>query len=227
MIMRIKGFDLEIEFNGCSNCVLTILNKPVFRKVLSDLYALKKGSEINDIVIESEGKILDYEDDLEILIDYNDINFKARSIVNALHKDVISMIQNDVELNVGVELKYKELINLVYDELMSYDLDITYDSEFDLNDFIKLVNFRLDTDSCHNTLEQFYLYLDVLSYFHLTKVLIFVNLKSYFNDVEIKDLYKYMLYKKMTWICIEAYESVVLDNEHHYLIDEDLIESTI
>lgn len=222
--MRLRGFELEIFIEENSRLVLTILNKALYRKTIMDFKSLLANEDNNDIVIEEEGKLLNYDKELQQVTDYYTIDFHSKSILNALYKKAESMVITNSDYHVELEILYKKLVHQLQEILLDCEVDTFCNTELDIIDLFKIVDLRLLIQSKRDPLEELYTYLDLIAYFKSKKLLVFFNLKSNFTKEEVVNIYKYMEYKKIKWICIENGNYDTIDLENKYLIDEDLVE---
>lgn len=222
--MRLRGFELEIFIEENSRSVLTILNKALYRKTIMDFKSLLANEDNNDIVIEEEGKLLNYDKELQQVTDYYTIDFHSKSILNALYKKAESMVITNSDYHVELEILYKKLVHQLQEILLDCEVDTFCNTELDIIDLFKIVDLRLLIQSKRDPLEELYTYLDLIAYFKSKKLLVFFNLKSNFTKEEVVNIYKYMEYKKIKWICIENGNYDTIDLENKYLIDEDLVE---
>lgn len=224
MIMRLRGYDMEIMIEDNTRVVLCILNKLLYRNIVSKIQYLIDGNGDNDVVIEEDGELLNYDKDVTCLTDYYTIDFETRSIQTNLQKKVEAMLVTNTEDMIDIEVLYKQLIHRFQSSLLDNEIDVVCNLEFDIDDFLKMVNLKIDVQDNFNILEKLYLYIDLHAYFHTKKLLILFNLKNTFTYAEIQDIYKYLEYKKIKWICIENTDYDKLELEMKYVIDEDLVE---
>ena len=60
------------------------------------------------------------------------------------------------------------------------------------------------------------------------KIICFVNLKSYFDNAELIELYKYAIYNKVAILLVESsMQDVALDYERKLIIDNEFDEFTV
>ncbi|MEG0411175.1 MAG: type II-A CRISPR-associated protein Csn2, partial [Erysipelotrichaceae bacterium] len=106
-----------------------------------------------------------------------------------------------------------------------FEFELISDYESELPNLLKLFNYKINIEAYSKSFDKLILIIEIISYFHLSKVLVFVNLKSNYTEKEILELYKYCEYKKLIFLCIESAEYDTINSEINYCIDEDLIES--
>lgn len=222
MILRLKGFQLEVDINEGEATVLTISNKFLFRSIVQILQT--PNEDDNTIVIENNNQILNIFKETFVLCDYINIEFRSKMILTQLYRSIESTINLDSNIKDEIDSEIKNLGRLIYDISNDFEFDISYNCELNIMNLLKFFDVQLDIDSYSKVIDKLYLFFDLYSRFNLKKLIIFINLKAYFTFGEIKELYKYLFYKKILFICIESEEYDRMESETNYLIDEDLVE---
>lgn len=77
--------------------------------------------------------------------------------------------------------------------------------DLNLMDLYKLYGVQLETDGS-STLEKLMDYIKIMSSLCGIHMMIFVNLKDYLSENQIKELYKTVFYYKMNLLLIEAHQ---------------------
>lgn len=225
MILRIKGFELEIAIEEELYPVLVVLDKAIFRSIVKSLYDNIKGFENNDIVIEDDEKIIKYSKRVICLDEYFNIDFKAKEIISKLYKRIEESINDDMEVKMKIEQEIKELGQLLYRMADDIDFGISYDSDIKLANMLKVFNFQIDALEIVSTIDKLLSLIHIISDFKIADLIVFINLKAYFSNKEVTEIYKCLKYKKLKFICIEAQLCDKINEESLYLIDEDLVET--
>ena len=65
-------------------------------------------------------------------------------------------------------------------------------------------------------------YVKVLKSLCGVRLLVFVNVKNYLSETQIKELYKTVFYYKVNLLLVEAHQGKNLECEKNQLIDEDM-----
>ena len=73
------------------------------------------------------------------------------------------MIVQSLDDNLEFEILYKKLTHELQKVLLDLEMDIEYRSDFDIDEFLKMVDLRFARGNTKNVLEQLYGYLDVIS----------------------------------------------------------------
>lgn len=224
MIIRIKGFDLEMTIEEGKSTSLSILDKTVYRSVISAIIENKTDLINNDVIIEENDKIVDSKKVL-CITDYFNFDFNSKSILNQLYKSIEEnvFLETDLSYKINYELT---LINKYLNEVVTdYDFNITYENEVKISSLLKLFDYKFDFSELSSNLDKLYAYFDLIEAFNLFHIVILVNLSSLFNDLEISEIIKYLEYKKINFLLLEnTFSDIMKQNDFCYIIDEDLIE---
>lgn len=224
MILRIKGFELEIEIKEDSACVLEILDKRLFRSIVTSIIENIQGIPNNEVVIENKEKIINYTKEAVYITNYFELDINSKSIIQSLYKGIEKDIQTDVALQYEIENVLLELSNLLWADIDDYNFSISKNTNISIVNVLKLFDFKINMDEYSTLLEKLYLFIDLNSQFNGNKLLVFINIKSNFDEKELVEIFKYLIYKKMKFICIESCTSDIINSEIKYVIDQDLIE---
>lgn len=203
---------------------LEVLDKRLFRFIVTSIIENIQGIYNNEVVIESKDKIINYTKDVVYITNYFELDSNSKSIIQSLYKGIEKDIQIDVVLQYEIESVLLELSNLLWTDLDNYNFSISKNTKISIVNILKLFNFKINMDEYSTSLEKLYLYIDLNSQFNYNKLLIFINIKSNFDNKELMEIYKYLIYKKIRFICIDSCASDIMNLEIKYVIDQDFIE---
>lgn len=222
MIIRIKGFDLEIQCLEDKSSVLVVQNKAMLRLIVNTFinnYSL----EDNEIVILDKDQHLK-NTEIQVIDQYFNLDINSKTQISNLYKK----IEESFLINYDRNYQFKECIlkvtSLLKEELLTFDIDIDINDEISFNDLLKVLKVRFASQTCENSLDYLYLYIDILCEFSNVRLLVLINFESYFSTEEINEIYKYLRYKKMTYLCISSNDCDKINYTDIYTIDEDLME---
>lgn len=222
MIFRIKGFDLEIHCLEEKSSVLVIQNKSILRLIANTLinnYSL----EDNEIVIIDEGKHLK-NIEIKVIDHYFNLDINGKTQVSNLYKKIEESFLEDYDMNYQLKEYMLKIVSLLKEETLIYDTVIDINNEVSFIDLLKILKVRFSSQECQKSLDYLYLYIDILCEFSSVKLLVLLNLESYFSTEEISGIFKYLRYKKMIFLCISSTDCDRINYTDIYSIDEDLME---
>lgn len=222
MNIKIDYFDNIINLKEDKTWSIEIENPKCFFRTVNNFIEISNGSQIEELYFfDNENNEINLANKLLIVTDYFNINNTLKKYSNNLQKYIIKETKEEIVNDLS--LKYKQLIEKFSKSLSNIDLPITINNEFNLEQLLKLIKPTINNSL--NLLKNLYLIIDLEKTFKINKLIIFVNLKQYLTKEEIKELYKYAIYNKISIMLIEnnGY-NVSLENEIKLLIDSSLDE---
>lgn len=222
MIIRIKGFDLEIQCLENKSSVLVVQNKAMLRLIVNTFinnYSL----EDNEIVILDKDQHLK-NTEIQVIDQYFNLDINSKTQISNLYKKIEESFLTNYDMNYQLKEYIFKVTTLLKEELLTFDIDIDINDEISFNDLLKVLKVRFASQTCENSLDYLYLYIDILCEFSNVRLLVLINFESYFSTEEINEIYKYLRYKKMTYLCISSNDCDKINYTDIYTIDEDLME---
>lgn len=222
MIIRIKGFDLEIHCLEDKSSVLVIQNKAMLRLIVNSFinnYSL----EDNEIVIIDKDQHLK-NTEIQVIDQYFNLDINSKTQISNLYKKIEESFLTNYDMNYQLKEYIFKVTTLLKEELLTFDIDIDINDEISFNDLLKVLKVRFASQTCENSLDYLYLYIDILCEFSNARLLVLINFESYFSTEEINEIYKYLRYKKMIYFCISSNDCDKINYTDIYTIDEDLME---
>lgn len=217
MIITHVRNDLRIEINENQIPVLVLENQSIFSNFIEDFYKQCDGND-GEIVLYEEGKIISLSKYAMILSDYFSLDLNGSRIRTRLYKEMESVgIENGIEKEEftrhGVVMLEKIISSMHFDH-------VVYDLNLDWNNIFKLFELRIEEDYlCLQ--EKIISFLRIGSELLNLKLLAFVDLKAYFSEQELLEIYQISKYLKLNLLLIESKESEALPSEKIYIIDKD------
>ena len=221
MKLRINGFENELNLENGKVNIVQIENSKLFTHVIDVLNDKINGIDNNEIfLLDEKNEELNISKEMIIIFDMFNIDFNTKKIIGKIY-DIISnnIRENSDELIEKINFNIrKKLINELNDLPFNFDVKET----IDVLDLLKIYNVKIDFKMYSNILEKVELLIDIISNLKIATVLIIPNLKSYFSEKELLELYKYSLYNEISLISIERrkyrklkYEQILyIDNEY-------------
>lgn len=142
-------------------------------------------------------------------------------LYNKLSKSIISNVEIDNEL----KKYFMKISNVLYDEIEYYNVDIDLNEEIDLVKYFKLAGIEFD-NKYNNLIDKFIDILEIYSELY-DQTMIFINVLSYFSNEEIREILKYITYKKISVLFLENSYNRSVYFENKYVIDDDFYDYII
>ena len=220
MIMKIMGFDIEIDINKDKTNILVIDDHKLFG---SFCYNLNRKDPEKVVFIDND-KLVNIKD----IIIFNDIlsfNFNDKTIITKLYNKLSKSIISNVEIDNELKKYFMKISNILYDEIEYYNVDIDLNEEIDLVKYFKLAGIEFD-NKYNNLIDKFIDILEIYSALY-DQTMIFINVLSYFSNEEIREILKYITYKKISVLFLENSYNRSVYFENKYVIDDDFYDYII
>lgn len=220
MIMKIMGFDIEIDINKDKTNILVIDDHKLFG---SFCYNFNR-KDTEKVVFIDNDKLVNIKD----IIIFNDIlsfNFNDKTIITKLYNKLSKSIISNVEIDNELKKYFMKISNVLYDEIEYYNVDIDLNEEIDLVKYFKLAGIEFD-NKYNNLIDKFIDILEIYSELY-DQTIIFINVLSYFSNEEIREILKYITYKKISVLFLENSYNRSVYFENKYVIDDDFYDYII
>ena len=223
MIMKIFSLENDIIFKEEYINVLQIQDKKLFTNVINSL-----NDNINNIE-DTKERIIILDNDTEIkiekevlmFIDVFNIDFNQKKIQSALYNKIEKIYKQEFERMSEFQTIFQKLQLNVLDVFNEFPFEFNYKESIGIQEYLKLLGLKISNNKGKIT-DTIFSLIDVVEYLSVTKRLIFVNLKLYLIDDELKEIYKYAMYKKVNILLIETgEEKEPFENEKILYIDSD------
>ncbi len=223
MIMKIFSLENDIIFTEEYINVLQIQDKKLFTNVINSL-----NDNINNIE-DTKERIIILDNDTEIkiekevlmFIDVFNIDFNQKKIQSALYNKIEKIYKQEFERMSEFQTIFQKLQLNVLDVFNEFPFEFNYKESIGIQEYLKLLGLKISNNKGKIT-DTIFSLIDVVEYLSVTKILIFVNLKLYLIDDELKEIYKYAMYKKVNILLIETgEEKEPFENEKILYIDSD------
>jgi len=219
--MKLVHYDFSepVEIKNNFLC-LAVENRTLFRKYCADLYAQSQGFDGKFIFTDGEQR-LNFGKSGQIIFDLFSLSLKDKKMTSGLY-DCLTSVSDQ---------KYQSEFALIVQQICAYldhmsaecDLPIEYSENYLLSDLLKSakVNFSENFDSL---LEKVISYIQAIQSFTGVKILVFVNIRGYFDDAEFAELLKHIAYSDISVVCLETAQPQCVGDEKILIIDNDMCE---
>jgi CRISPR-associated protein Csn2 len=219
--MKIVHSDIENQFvfNGKIN-TLVIEENHLFCQYCYSVYE-QINEELGKFVLSDKDEILSFPKNVEILTDYFALSLNDKKFIAKLYKHLQGIANEKLYKN-GNELT-SLIVNFLEELNSESDYPIDYNIESGISEILKAFNVKLSADYS-NILEKIIAYINALINLTSVKLIIFVNLKCFLSDDELKNLYQFIKYNEVSVLFLENSIRTKIDDEFIVVIDKDLCE---
>ena len=218
MKITIRNIDEPIEFSEEYVSTLEVRNKYLFREIINCLVRSQFEKHEYEIVNFDDGAALS--DRLIIVSDVMSFDVGSRKIISEMYKQLMDMIDNDVLKNMVKMETILERIGAFAEDSLNFD--INYRTDFDLNDFLKLLKIEPSIASEYDIKQRVYGIIELINSLFDNKIICFMNLKQLITKEEFSEIVKTCLSKKQLVWFIESNKSFVNTSESIIVVDDDL-----
>lgn len=203
MKLRISNFENDINISEEYIRVLEIEDKSLFTNIVQGINDLCNKLESKEyMVLLEEDKELDFSKVAYFIIDVLNIDFNDKKIIKRLYEKFKKDINLDLETKIKLEEYYKNILDILDFKLIEYPFEFSYKIELEVEELFKLYKIRIYNEQLSIT-EKILYFLDLISLLDLCDIVIFCNLKSFFRDEEIEEIYKHIIHNKIKVLMVE------------------------
>lgn len=218
MKITIRNIDEPIEFSEEYVSTLEVQNKYLFREIASCLVRSQFEKYEYEIINFDDGRVLS--DRLIIVSDVMSFDVNSRKIISEMYKRLANMVDNDVLKNMVKAEAVLEHIGVFVEDSLNFD--VKYRTDFDLNDFLKLLKVEPSIASEYDIKQRVYGIIELINSLFDNKIICFMNLKQLITKEEFSEIVKTCLSKKQLVWFIESNKSFVDTSESIIVVDDDL-----
>lgn len=216
LIERELGLEIELKENRVS--ILVIENVSQRMTLVSKLFEQFSGQESSWLLVEDE-KSFDISKKCEIILEPFSIDLNSRKIISKLFQEIEE--RADEEFYEEGLMLHSQISAYLEQLLEKLPYPTEYSSAWDLSNVLKMYGVRLSED-CEDQFDKLCSYIKLLSQICGTEIFILVNMKPFFTEKQISELYKMASYGKIHLVLIEFNAgSHRYSEEDTYILDSD------
>lgn len=215
--------ELILEDNKILN--IEIYNKKFFYRFIKDLNLIENGNNLEEITaFNKQNEEITLTNKIEILSNFLEFDLYNKKYSSDFQKYIV---KNSEEKNIDKIVKeYSKVYDSITNIVNLVDIPITIKNDFDFDSIIK--SFKFEVNFSDNLLNNLINLLEVKTNLSKEKIYIFINLKSYLNNEDLLEFYKYIYLKNINSIFIDTSKYADLnDYINKVIIDRDLDEFVI
>lgn len=219
-----RNFEKIIEISEDKVNTIIVEDKIHYRNFIEELIRQNLGYSGNFIVSQN-GKEINFETNLHIITDIFNLKPNNKKVTQKILTSLYKIACENYSKT--EELKYN-LINYMLDITYESELDITFEDNIDVMSILKIGNFQINNDE-GGLVDKLLVYLKTMFTLADYKLLIIVNLRNYFTNNELENIYEYVLLNKIKILNIEYFNfnNNTVDkvkNEQLHIFDKDYCE---
>lgn len=222
MIIRISNFESDIAISDEYVRVLEIEDKTLFINIVQSINSLCYNQDSDEYILLLNGdEQLSFSKDAYFIFDVLNIDFNDRKILNKLYSRIKSNLYLDDDIREKLESHYIEMFNLIDSTLLEFPFEFTFKTELVIEDLLKLYGIKLINEG-QSFMDKILYLIDLISMLDLCEVLIFCNIKSFFTNDQLEEIYKHIIHNQINVLLLEGSSTdQILKYEKKNRIDMD------
>lgn len=209
--------NIALTFHENEVLVLTIEKARTFATFVQNVYWQCAGEE-GELALSEKDMLISIEDNVSMVWNPFLTDINEKKVINKLYQEMKRISDEEFcrelgEISQGISQYLNELS-------MKIPYAISFNEGVDSLAIYKLYGVKLENDEV-DLLQKLMEYIKVLSLLCNVKVVIFINLKAYLDDVQLLELYKTAFYYKIGMLLIENDQKHCLECEKHFILDQD------
>lgn len=195
-------------------------DKEEFRTLLRGISSQIRGDHGSLVISEGQTEIK-FSKEVDIIYDYLNINTNEKRIINKLYNILKLKVVEDTDEFMKLSMCINDYMEeLIFDE----EYDLILNKNVDIVDLMKNVGLGFNYET-ENIIENFLEYVKISEKLLGIKVFFFVNLKKFFSDNELINIYNQFLLSKTKLVILESSHGKIIDErERIRIFDADLCE---
>lgn len=209
-----------LEMQLCENQISTIVmeNPLVFTQLLQAIIRQIDGEE-GDLLLSEGDKIFTFSKNVVLIDNPLIINCNEKRIITKIHKELGNIV--NTEMYEKYSMLNAEIVKFVETVMDTVPYHLKMDYQVDVTELLKTYDVKIATEET-DPLEKLIDYLRALHTICNVKIVMVLNLKQFFTEEQVKQVYEFCFYEKMFLINVEGAKSYLTDVEKCVIIDKDL-----
>lgn len=209
--------NITLIFHENEVLVLTVEKSHTFSTLLQDLYWQCRGDD-GELVLSENETLISMADCVSVVWNPLLLDINEKKTVNKLYQEMKRISDEECSQDLG------NICQTIAQYLNSVSIKVPYAISFhegvDSLSLYKLCNVKLESEEV-DILQKLIDYIKIAGLLCNIKVVVFINLKAYLDELQLIELYKVAFYYKINMCLIEDSQKNQLDSEKHYILDED------
>lgn len=213
------GRPIELDCNRATEWVIE--SPELFVQYTQMLYQQMEGAE-GEFILSENDEILDFPKQAEIILNPFGLDFNDRRIQKKLYSELQKAAYGENAF-LDTQKIEAELKNYIYQLEYISGYDISVNEELDLTGIFKALDVQMDEpelDFCERLVQ----YMKIMAELLGKKLMIFVNIRSYINEEQLKGVMETAIHNELALLFIENIQRDFSNDRRYYIIDKDKCE---
>ncbi|MBQ3409270.1 MAG: type II-A CRISPR-associated protein Csn2 [Clostridia bacterium] len=221
MKLLIKGFENEVVFSNQYINVIQIENKALFQSITNQLNTAINGEvdETDVVLLSDNGDELDFENTAYMMTDLYNIDINNKKILTKIQEKILKDFSLENVSNIDKNIQ--EIREILISEVNEFPLEIGIKDDVRLNDILKLFCIRIEKSNFTDIVKRIEAVIDIIANLKVASILVIPNIRSYLDNYQIIEIYKYSLYNGIRILILESNKYKKSKYEKVLLIDKN------
>lgn len=212
------NYALELDLQENQITVLSIEHPKAYTDMLRDIWNQTQGGEGAFILSEQE-KIKNISKEAECIFNPFSLDCNNRKVIGKLYQELREqadsvLIEKSAALN-------SSIVDYIDALLLQVPYALEYKADLDITGLLRLYDVKVGS-SGESLLDSIVDYLRIMKQVCGIVVYVFVGLKQYLAEDELRKLYEFAFYEKIQLIIMESSHSRYIDGEKCWIFDKDM-----
>lgn len=226
MKLVFSGLETPIDLAPGYASTLQIANETLFARIVRSLASSAGSLALEPYTLWDDGVELRPSTSLMVVQNPLQLPWDDRSLMGEVVKRIEREFLEDEDLRRGIEAMDSALSAKLLDLGFGMNSDYGFGLEWELKRYLKFRGFGVDMQDSKPLLDNLLNFLSLALDAGCKQAIAFVNLKTFLTQNDLKALFDYVFYSKLTVLLIEnKADEVVYDYERKLVIDLHFIES--
>lgn len=210
---------IELDYQKATEWVIE--SPELFVQYTQMLYQQMEGAE-GEFILSENDEILDFSKQAEIILNPFGLDFNDRRIQKKLYSELQKAAYGENAF-LDTQKIEAELKNYIYQLEYISGYDISVNEELDLTGIFKALDVQMDEpelDFCERLVQ----YMKIMAELLGKKLMIFVNIRSYINEEQLKRVMETAVHNELALLFIENIQRDFSNDRRYYIIDKDKCE---
>lgn len=226
MKLVFSGLETPIDLAPGYASTLQIANETLFARIVRSLASSAGSLALEPYTLWDDGVELRPSTSLMVVQNPLQLPWDDRSLMGEVVKRIEREFLEDEDLRRGIEAMDSALSAKLLDLGFGMNSDYGFGLEWELKRYLKFRGFGVDMQDSKPLLDNLLNFLSLALDAGCKQAIAFVNLKTFLTQNDLKALFDYVFYSKLTVLLIEnKADEVVYDYEQKLVVDLHFIES--
>ena len=213
-----NDYQIDISLNENEVNVLVLENHDIFTNIVQSMWFQCNG-ELGTWILLQDEKLLNMSKNIKCIINPFSINLNEKTIISKLYQELKCL--SDENLAIESANVNMNIINYIEKLLFMTPYPLTYKPENNVIDLFKIYDIKIYSIA-DTFLEKLVEYIKIMTQICHIHIFVFIGLKQYLSEKDIRKLYEFVFYEKINLLLIENHQSKKSDDENVFIIDNDL-----